>query len=349
MTIQDARPANPQYAQAIGYASPTEALGQTMLDAHADLIQFWLGPHAHPTRIGQGTYGSVFRVHMSHPVKLYFHKVFSSRKDFPHKVGSVADIPSNKYVAMKIIVMPPGKNDGGSLASILREIRTHWTLTHKEPIHLGGKEYDIRKVIPMLYVAGFDRRARAAIMFMDFMKGFRLSEYPAPRIPSVVVAHIEYAIVCLFLHGFLHIDFHPGNIFVDKHNRVKIFDFGFAATLQPRYIDEFKVYLQTHDTSAIDAFWHDIGEGYGDAAVLARRRVYPRTPTQWYRNITILEKLKTLVDNPAELEWYRHRIWVPTQVDFRHFLAFKKHQYTTRPNWNRERMTRRLAAVGVHF
>ena len=336
MTLEDAKPVNPKYAAAIGYKSPTAGIGEAFKDEFMDLGHYWLGPESGSMQlIGQGTYGSVFKIHVKPAMKDIFESIFGSH-EFSYKVGYLRTIPSHKYVAMKIILMPRGKDDGGSYASMVREIRTHWKLCGKSPLTIGGKTYDVQKVIPKLYAAGFDRRARAAVMFMEFMNGYRLADIVnyLPRHPRVV-ANIEYAIACLFLNGFLHIDFHPGNIFVDMHSaekKVKIFDFGFAAELEPRYIAVFAKYLQTRGPAAIKDFWHDVGETYGDAAIVARHHAYPRTPLRWYRNVTILGKLENLV-NPAELDHYRHATWIPAQLS----------------TYNHKRAARRLAVRRLHL
>jgi serine/threonine protein kinase len=303
----------------VRYTSPT--VNNSVSNDHRNLVNAWLGPEsASMARVGRGSYGSVFRIQMTDAMKNTFDPVFRSKRDFPHIVGHLADIPTHKPVAMKIVTMPRGKNTRGGFASIWREMYTHWKLCHEDPKTVDGGQtvYDIRKVIPVLYAAGYDRKARAAIFFMELMTGNTLGDtvklyWPKKLFPAEIAANVEYAVVCLFLNGYIHVDLHPGNIYVTPDNRVKIFDFGFSARIEKKYVYRFSVYLVTYGPDAIEAFWNDIGEKIGNAAVLARQKTYPGGVNRWFRDITIIQRLKQITD-PTLLNFYRWRTWIPKQA-----------------------------------
>ena len=291
----------------------------------------WLGlagPDATSMRrIGSGSYGTVFALRTTPDMMRAFEPIFASR-DFLRKVGAVGNIPSSAFVAMKIVLMPRGYDDRGSYMSILREMSTHGFLSRAPPKRLSDRMYDIAAVVPTLYAAGYDRRARAAVFFMEYMHGYGIHDIARStqqQFPPVILAQIEYALACLFLNGFVHIDFHPGNIFYDAQTgRVKIFDFAFAAAIHPAYVYRFTVYLQTHGSRAIDAFWRDVGEMHGDAAVLARHRAFPRAPSMWHRNVSILNSLERLIADQGALAYYRRMLWIPAQIEYRYFIAYQR-------------------------
>lgn len=315
-----ALPANPAALGNLGYRSPVYDT-PLLMDHVLEVCASWFGPETPMRRLGSGSYGTVFAVQATPRMKASFAPIFASR-DFLQRFGTVTTLPP--VVAVKVVFMPHGTNDRGSYMAMLREMRTHWALCHFPPKFLGGKVYDIASVIPRLYAAGYDRRARAAVFFMEYMHGSSIQTMARPPFPPLVLARIEYALACLFLNGFLHVDFHPGNIFYDpRTGGVKIFDFAFAATLQPGFVHRFRMYLQTHGVHALAAFWRDVGEMQGDAAVMARHRAFAG-PIEWYRNISVLDMLQRMVPNAAALNAFRLMVWVPAQIDPRYFAIYTR-------------------------
>jgi len=303
-----------RYHRGFEYRSGTPYVSD-IRDELYELSAAWFGQGGLTMRrIGAGSYGTVFALHVTPAMREIFRPTFES-PEFVHTVGRIDAVPVSVPIAMKIVLLPRGTNARGSYMSMLREMRVHWALCHVPPKQLGGKVYDIASVIPTLYAAGYDRRARAAVFFMEHMHGYSIHTIARPPFPPIVLVHIEYALACLFLNGFVHVDFHPGNMFYDtRTGRVKIFDFAFAATLHPTSVSRFAWYLQTHGVHAIDAFWRDVGEMHGNAAVLARSRTFPGAPTAWYRNVSVLAALQGMVHDIPALTRLRWMVWVPEQL-----------------------------------
>jgi len=83
---------------------------------------------------------------------------------------------------------------------------------------------------PVLYPALCSRR----VLTMEFVRGSKLLDAPAKQGSDPTrLAQIGFRTLLkmVFDDGFVHADLHPGNIFVDRHDRVVILDLGLTAEL----------------------------------------------------------------------------------------------------------------------
>ncbi len=83
---------------------------------------------------------------------------------------------------------------------------------------------------PILYPALCSRR----VLTMEFVHGAKLLDAPAKQGSDPTrLAQIGFRTLLkmVFDDGFVHADLHPGNIFVDQHDRVVILDLGLTAEL----------------------------------------------------------------------------------------------------------------------
>jgi len=83
---------------------------------------------------------------------------------------------------------------------------------------------------PVLYPALCSRR----VLTMEFVHGAKLLDAPAKQGSDPTrLAQIGFRTLLkmVFDDGFVHADLHPGNIFVDRHDRVVILDLGLTAEL----------------------------------------------------------------------------------------------------------------------
>lgn len=70
------------------------------------------------------------------------------------------------------------------------------------------------------------------ILVMEYVEGTSLHNLNLPKKQTKEVMHNVYKTLLkmLFEHGFFHADPHPGNILVDKHNKLIFLDFGIVGT-----------------------------------------------------------------------------------------------------------------------
>jgi len=308
MILPDAKEAGTRHASRV-YTSPHDIETSPMSNEYFKIASSMFGGfHVHDfVRKGKGTYGTAYRLTNITPhMRTEFAKYFSH---LAHSKGDPATLPNT--VIVKFILFPRGDVSQRHLSifsGVLREIDAQWDLSRAEPVTVGGKTFDASSVVPKLYAAGYDRKSRVGIMVMEELKGEMFGSHGRETMPAWYVAKLEYAMACLYLNDYLHMDLHNGNVMVDPAKKtVRILDFGLAAKI-PGTAAIFKSYLMHYKEKAIDEFWNAYGDPRGNSVVHHRKNLYGTT-TKWFRNITILQRARTFVDQ-AELERERSKTWV---------------------------------------
>lgn len=259
----------------LNYRTPTRHVHRY----HEKPVNYWNIDNAH--KIGRGSYGSVFTFTI-----LEFYNTFSSTIPKLRWYGSLP-----VTFAVKIVSVLPG--DRVSYATAVREIETHAALSTAPPATINGVTYDVASVVPKLFAAGYDEDKQAAVLCMEKLDGHPLYQFQKHKfVPKWVVTKLEYALACLYLNGYLHMDLHPGNVLVHTESEsITLIDFGLAARLTPTLVELFRRYLEKHRTgSAVRHFWNDYGEAFGDTAARTRANLYG-TSGRWFRNGMMLQRM----------------------------------------------------------
>lgn len=95
-------------------------------------------------------------------------------------------------------------------------------------------------VVPRLYEEYISRR----VLVMEFMKGTKITDIAAMKEKGVdpqqvVNIFVDAYLEQMLVHGFVHLDPHPGNLFVLDDGRLCFLDFGMMAELRPEEVSGF--------------------------------------------------------------------------------------------------------------
>ena len=297
------------------YVTPTVVPRNTavaepqMVDA-ASVMRYVVGSKdVHRVRhLGKGLLGGVYSAPLTPDIKAHLVRCF---KMLESKVGSADDLPdAGTVVAIKFV--PFTKNDRHLFSEFLRELRVGLALSVAAPVRVGDKIYDVSSVVPKLYCGGylkFGGSARVGVSVMAVAPGKPMTHMIDRErvVPVWVTAGLEYAICCIFLAGYIHADLHLNNIFADPQTkRVVIIDFGRSIRMSEHMRAAFKRYLLTRKDDAIDAFWDEVAQPYGDSVIRARSETNRRR--HWWTDVTLA---RTLADHTmGNLTAERARLWV---------------------------------------
>ena len=275
--------------------------------------------------LGSGAYGSVFSVAMDEHRCHYARKYFVYNSDMKHVAGLAVEdkynLPVHAQVAVKIILLPQAGNTTmrALYAALIREIEVSTQLCQAAPIRLKNQHtYDVASVVPKVYYAGVDEQSMVGVLIMEQVKGISLNEFEHKQLkiqqkkfPDWVLVNVEYALACLYLNGYLHMDLHTNNIIIDESRRkykVKLIDFGIAVKLDDTYTQAFRELLENEGTKAIDDFHAKLANDYGNQAVVARKAKYQKTTSRYHKNSSIIKALrKVTVGN--DLLKLRYEYW----------------------------------------
>ncbi|MCW9015039.1 MAG: protein kinase [Gammaproteobacteria bacterium] len=207
-----APPPDPSTVRTIGQKSPDQL-------KPGDIIK---GRFVLESLIGQGGMGIVF-------------KARDMRKE--------EAMDRNPYVAIKVLGEAL-KDSPQALIALQRESRKAQTLAHPN----------------IVTVFDFDRDGDIVYMTMEYLEGDPLDKlikkhYPNPFEKEQALKIIDG--ICnglAYAHSFniIHSDLKPGNIYITKNNKVKIFDFGIARAMKKKEGDKIVDEL-TGETTLFDA------------------------------------------------------------------------------------------------
>ena len=169
-------------------------------------------------RLGEGTYGEVFRVKLTDRHREYAEGLSRRVPRSPH-------LPLGEVAAVKL--QPVDHNE--RVYQAIAESKIHAQL-----VPTGA--------VPRLYASGYDAQHQTFVTIMQLINGTELEEWLQDRdnvLPAKLFVAIEDAVVKMWRAGIAHADLNSKNIMVLPNNKeVKIIDFSLSIALPKRLIPE---------------------------------------------------------------------------------------------------------------
>ena len=301
------------------------------------ILEKWFGVREVPRNIvlGKGNFGIVLLLKITREMRDAFSKVRFAFKyvDVVTSRTGVWRVPRDK-VAVKVVlgwsklVKKNGRPDGArendamqqSIAGIRREIDVLKALSTTEPVTIGGKIYDVTRVIPKLHAAGYDAQMHAGVIVMQALpkdtwvtlyalmesidKGAKSKLVPIQSVYQKyrwVRTRLEYALTSLYVAGYVHMDLHAKNISVNvAAKKLKIIDFGSSVKMPTDLRNEFRgIVAQTGPVrKTLTEFWDQKLQRFADSVIRGRIATYFGTvPNTYHHNVNIIDHLASRYDS----------------------------------------------------
>jgi ubiquinone biosynthesis protein len=174
-----------------------------------------------------------------------------------------AELPDGTVVAVK--VLRPGirrriDRDTALLLGLARVLALHPRLRSSEPVaHLeqlfGGVleqtdlarelesyerfRYNFRDVEGVVFPEVFRSHSSGRVLTMSFIEGVKVDRVPAGAHDDIAALVRNSFYKMCFEDGFVHADFHPGNLLVTPRGELAILDAGLVKRLGEQFLDEF--------------------------------------------------------------------------------------------------------------
>ena len=277
--------------------------------------------------LGRGAFGIVKLMKITREMRDHFVRVPFTFKyiDVVTPRTGVWRVPKDR-VAIKVIIgetkaVPTGARASGaretdgvqrSIAGIRREIDILKALSTSDAVTIGRKVYDVKRVVPKLFAAGYDRHMHAGVIVMQAFPGWETlhalmtrfdieAQSKMTSIESIyaknawVRSQLEYALTSLYVAGYIHMDLHAENIVVNTATKkLKIIDFGSSVKMTPELRAEFRQRVKATGPSreGLTSFWDEKLKKFANSVIVGRFATYFGTvPNKYHHNVNIVNQL----------------------------------------------------------
>lgn len=293
------------------------------------IFEKWFGVRqiTRSDELGRGAFGIVKLMKITREMRDHFVRVPFTFKyiDVVTPRTGVWRVPKDR-VAIKVIVgetkaVPTGARAPGaretdgiqrSIAGIRREIDVLKALSTSDAVTIGRKIYDVKRVVPKLYAAGYDRHMHAGVIVMQAFPGWetlyalmtRFNIEAQSKLISIesiyakyawVRSQLEYALTSLYVAGYVHMDLHAKNIVVNTATKkLKIIDFGSSVKMTPELRAEFRQRVKATGPSrtGLTSFWDEKLKKFANSVIVGRFATYfGNVPNTYHHNVNIINQL----------------------------------------------------------